>query len=580
MQTINYDLPALLKRIQAKLYVIPQFQRDFVWRESQVKLLIDSIARNYPIGSLLTLTKSPQIPLQSRDIEAAFLDDEMETEREQMEDPAQETQFVLDGQQRITAIARAFLNSHPKRNYYFDLKAMHEHFHEEDTGWIVTRERGKSPQERRDKGRLLRADVVRDQQKTDIYVSEYLEDSGDFPQFVTERLALRQAAARIKGVFETIRKFQVPVVVLDRDAPLESVCRVFETINSTGTRLTTFDLAVARFFPALDLRKMFDESRRVYPELAEFEVDGERVLQILALWNAHVNNRFPEATRAVLLNLNEEFVNKNWDRAAESLARAYSWVRRNGVRKPTWLSMPGLLVSLAVFNITHADWIEKPAPNYQTILRRWYFSKAMQPVKSTATNYGIGQDFALLAQWAEFDKNLDIPSVHISVEKLQNSIRHRDNRYRVLQCIMAMKATEDLMTGKSLESESVDDHHIFPRSTPNLNSATINSLPNRIVVSSSTNRQLGSKQPLEYFETLRDDAIKKEICAAVNQRLAYCFIPGRIESPDFLKQFESPNFEVFLRERALLILAELERVIGASLVTSDGSEEGEMEDDD
>jgi len=83
------------------------------------------------------------------------------------------------------------------------------------------------------------------------------------------------------------------------------------------------------------------------------------------------------------------------------------------------------------------------------------------------------------------------------------------------------------------------------------------------------NRQLGSKQPLEYFETLRDDAIKKEICAAVNQRLAYCFIPGRIESPDFLKQFESPNFEVFLRERALLILAELERVIGASLVTSD-----------
>jgi len=34
-----------------------------VWRESQVKLLIDSVARNYPIGSLLTLTKSPQIPL-------------------------------------------------------------------------------------------------------------------------------------------------------------------------------------------------------------------------------------------------------------------------------------------------------------------------------------------------------------------------------------------------------------------------------------------------------------------------------------------------------------------------------------
>ena len=56
-----------------------------------------------------------------------------------------------------------------------------------------------------------------------------------------------------KGVFEAIRKFSIPFVALDNDAPLESVCRVFETINSTGTRLTTFDLAVARYYPEPDL---------------------------------------------------------------------------------------------------------------------------------------------------------------------------------------------------------------------------------------------------------------------------------------------------------------------------------------
>lgn len=45
MQTITYDLPQLLKKIRAGLFLIPQFQRDFTWKEGQTKLLIDSIAR-------------------------------------------------------------------------------------------------------------------------------------------------------------------------------------------------------------------------------------------------------------------------------------------------------------------------------------------------------------------------------------------------------------------------------------------------------------------------------------------------------------------------------------------------------
>ena len=32
---------------------VPQFQRKFVWREEQALDLLDSIANNYPVGSLL-----------------------------------------------------------------------------------------------------------------------------------------------------------------------------------------------------------------------------------------------------------------------------------------------------------------------------------------------------------------------------------------------------------------------------------------------------------------------------------------------------------------------------------------------
>jgi len=33
--------------------LLPKFQRDFVWEKSQIIDLLDSIARNYPVGSIL-----------------------------------------------------------------------------------------------------------------------------------------------------------------------------------------------------------------------------------------------------------------------------------------------------------------------------------------------------------------------------------------------------------------------------------------------------------------------------------------------------------------------------------------------
>ena len=35
---------------------IPEFQRDFVWRPDQVRSLVDSLYRDYPIGQILTWT--------------------------------------------------------------------------------------------------------------------------------------------------------------------------------------------------------------------------------------------------------------------------------------------------------------------------------------------------------------------------------------------------------------------------------------------------------------------------------------------------------------------------------------------
>jgi uncharacterized protein with ParB-like and HNH nuclease domain len=115
MQTITYELGTLLRRVKSSLYAIPQFQRDFVWTESQVRLLIDSFARNYPIGSLLVLARTSENQLQSRSVEALIENDNPDS-IDSNEDTGQEVHYVLDGQQRLTSIARVFLR-HSTNNF-------------------------------------------------------------------------------------------------------------------------------------------------------------------------------------------------------------------------------------------------------------------------------------------------------------------------------------------------------------------------------------------------------------------------------------------------------------------------------
>jgi uncharacterized protein with ParB-like and HNH nuclease domain len=77
---------------------IPGFQRPFVWEPSRAALLMDSLYKGYPIGSLLLWrTKS-----------------RLKTERElgvfELPPPDEDypVDYVLDGQQRLTSIFSTF----------------------------------------------------------------------------------------------------------------------------------------------------------------------------------------------------------------------------------------------------------------------------------------------------------------------------------------------------------------------------------------------------------------------------------------------------------------------------------------
>ena len=85
---------------------IPRFQRDYVWTDHQIVALLDSLLRGDFIGSVLLWQRYGMPASSERFGEIA------------VESPAGECHYVIDGQQRLSALAPAFLSG----RFYFDVQ--------------------------------------------------------------------------------------------------------------------------------------------------------------------------------------------------------------------------------------------------------------------------------------------------------------------------------------------------------------------------------------------------------------------------------------------------------------------------
>lgn len=578
MQTVSFELPKLLRLVKDDRFQIPQFQRPFRWRSSQIKLLVDSIVRGYPIGSLLVMGKHADLPLKARSIEASIREDDGELIVGEDESPLADTQLVLDGQQRITSIARAFLNADPKRSYYFDLKEMLETFSnptesETDVPWIKSYQKGKKDPERKNKNRWIRADIILDSQKSSIFTTEYIEDSGEFDSL--ERTIRRQHVAKLNGLFEVVRKYQIPIVSIDADVGLESVCRVFETINSTGTRLTTFDLAVARFFPDPDLRALLESSKERHPVLKEFDVDGDRILQVLALVNAQQQRRSPEPSRSALLQLPSAFVKDNWALAADALAGSFRWVKEQGARVDT-LPNTGLVVSIAGLLALRSNILSDIQANFSSALRRWYFSRVLKEGATGGANTRIAQDFSDLVSHVIDGKPLLFQDVLMTVDNIVKLTSSQDNRYKAIQCVISLSAREDLVTQQAITDESeLEHHHIFPRAHAKTNNwkHRVDSVANVISILKSSNRKISDKPPSEYLGTLHQAAVTSGTIADLRRRFDFSLLPfnSQLGRATYEESLAIAKFDAFVESRAAIIHDKIAELIGTSLVDKDGN---------
>ena len=86
-QLTQYSISTILGLIDARQFVIPEIQRPFVWKRTQVRDLIDSLYNGYPTGYIITW-KNPDV--RTKD---GFI--------------ANGKNVLIDGQQGITALMAA-----------------------------------------------------------------------------------------------------------------------------------------------------------------------------------------------------------------------------------------------------------------------------------------------------------------------------------------------------------------------------------------------------------------------------------------------------------------------------------------
>ena len=104
----------------------------------------------------------------------------------------------------------------------------------------------------------------------------------DFRTAVLTHPQGRQLHDRFDALVGTLTNYKIPVVTL-KDLTVEEVCPIFERINSSGTKLSTYDLMVAATWTkTFDLNDQTEEIQEALRPKGFDDIDGNTVLKCLS----------------------------------------------------------------------------------------------------------------------------------------------------------------------------------------------------------------------------------------------------------------------------------------------------------
>lgn len=551
-------LSELLTLIHSKDMALPDFQRSFVWDPSATQELIISIASNYPAGSLLRVRNAGDL-FAVREFEGAL--------------PLNGNKpsfLILDGQQRLTSLYQAFYGK-GEHKFFVDLELLLKDKDFEECIFHM---------------RSLKADrkhgTIEKQAKNLILPLEIIYGiAGGFFRWMDDILEIRDLAKegtsglrkQLRELYakwiEPIEHYEFPVVTLSTKTNADAVCTIFETLNRTGVKLSVFELLTARFWRKdVNLRALFDDAKKQYSSIDDFEIDPYYILQMASLLNPH---KAPSCKRSdLLLELTPELIKNNWQPVVKALDETLKIIAEDcGVLIPQWLPYNTILIPMVAVWGKHkgAKGVQIGANRKKIV--QWFWCSVLSQAYENAPNSQAAKDFTELNKWIEGGEEPEtIKDFSFNIDQLRETSPRQRAVYRAIICLVLRNGSIDFYEGKKitadlLKDKKIDDHHIFPdaylesKGVPKMQRDCV---INRTLIDRKTNQSIGKRPPSDYLRDIEEKLGKDVLEKVIKTHLI-------AENGQSLKQH---SFEEFVEYRLNLLKQHIQEVTGKKINDPDG----------
>lgn len=553
LQNNDVSLKDLVENIQQNNYLIPKFQRDFVWKKPDIENLGDSIVRGYPISSMLIMPVNGTLKMVATGLR---------TEGAMPGGPNE--QYVLDGQQRLTSIAKLFLKLDNEHEYYFDmLSILVDKFPEDNIIDIPT---VKEKLNIKNNGFSAISDSLcrsfnyskingpADQRQNFRYISGTAIIESRYSNMINKFLRIFENINEeqtdkyndyLNACFGAVCSYSVPLTIISADSDLGLVIRVFEKVNSSGKKLTLFDLVNAKSFEvtnenysmgladflskeiinAINNNILHELAAHVFfehknngnlsPDSLEFN-NLARIVRIITI-NEYTNKKVsPNFNQAEMLNKDGIYWFDSWNKIGREVLGFVSWLGQENL--------------LSIGQLTFFEYMAAIVASYPKLLHEQAFLKEIkryalylsitgQPFNKSNADVvskfiGFAEHIITSHEFSKY-KYDNLPHMNIILdEKGVEEIMHGTGQFKAAMYILYNEHQDGLFTKdimdvsvKSSNTDNMDEHHIYPkaRSKHSEEGKIFSSVANFIILNKTTNRhEIKDKSPSAYLREIKN----------------------------------------------------------------------------
>ena len=516
-------LSDLMGKVTSGRVKIPRFQRDFVWSLNKSASLLDSIIKGYPVGTFI-IWKTKERLRSVRNVGSMDLPEPPEGDY---------VHFVLDGQQRITSLIAALRGETILRG----------DGRREDFGCIVVDlevEEGE-PIVRIDDGKARQHSVIGLETLYDGNIADLMKYDARY-------------YGKLREYSGTLKAYDFSVIEVN-DAPIHVATEIFTRMNEGGTRLSTFEIMVAKTY---DPKGGFDMGERFKALIEELNDVGYETLPDASILQTISLVLEGECKRKIILSLERERIIDIWDRVMEAIKDAVDYLR-DYYRIPVSNMLPykTLVVPFAYFFFKHGG---RPYGDKQRYLDDFFWRVSLSGRYSSGVETKLAQDVKRV------DMMLDgkLPTYDWSIDTSADFIR-RNGRFGVgrsyikaILCIYAYNQPKSFDNNGLVnvnnawlrQSNSKNYHHFFPKAylkKLGTDDEKIHHVLNITIVDDFLNkRRIKDRAPSDYMAEFK----------GINPRIASTMKTHLIGDLDRFGVW-SDDYDVFLAERAKLLSKEI-----------------------